>query len=142
MRPSLMWHTFYLKWKLTLKIDPKGDPVSSDSNILEPLRIHHRSILEHIQYRLGSGDVSQPYAIENSWTMNVEDTISTLQRLREDNREDWETVVEKGKEEGARGGSETKNLCSYVIISCTRQLKNSDGCWMRNMSSGLHVEWR
>ena len=37
-----------------------------------------------------------------------------------------------------------KNLCLHVyhdvIISCTCQLKESDGYWMRNMSSGLHVD--
>ena len=30
----------------------------------------------------------------------------------------------------------------FVIISYTRQLKESDGCWMRNVASGLHVEWK
>ena len=46
--------------------------------------------------------------------------------------------------EGLRMGkrrSKTKNLRLYVIsISCTRPLKESDGCWMR--ASGLHVEWK
>jgi hypothetical protein len=31
--------------------------------------------------------------------MKVEDTISTAQRLREENGDDWKVVVEKGKEE-------------------------------------------
>ena len=48
--------------------------------------------------------------------------------------------------EGLRMGkrrSKTKNLRLYVIsISCTRPLKESDGCWMRDVSSGLHVEWK
>ena len=61
-----------LEVEIDAKIDPKGDPVSSDSNNLDSLRKHYLSILEHIQYRIGAGDV--PYAIENSWTMKVEDT--------------------------------------------------------------------
>jgi hypothetical protein len=129
---------FLLEVEIDAKIDPKGDPVSSDSNNLDSLRNHHRTILEHIQYRLGAGDaVTKPYAIENSWTMKLEDTISTFQRLRKENGDDWKAVVEKGKER-----SETKNLCLYVVISRTRQLKESDGCWMRSVPSGLHVEWK
>ena len=90
---------FLLEVEIDSKIDPKGDPVSSDSNSLNSLRKHHRSILEHVQYRLGAGDVTQPYAIENSWTMKVEDTISTLRRLREENENIWKKVVENGKKE-------------------------------------------
>ena len=71
-----------LEVEIDAKMDSKGDPVCSDSNILDSLRNHHRSILAHIQYRLGAGDVTKTYAIENSWTMKSEDTISTLQRLR------------------------------------------------------------
>ena len=88
---------FLLEVEIDAEIDPKGDPVSSDSNILYLLRRHHRSILEQIQYRLGAGDVTDPYVIENSWTMKVEDTITTLQRLRDENRGHWNSVVEKGK---------------------------------------------
>jgi hypothetical protein len=91
---------FLLEVEIDAKIDPKGDPVSSDSNNLDSLRKHHRSILEHIHYRLGAGDVTKAYALENSWTMKVEDTVSTLQRLREEeNGDDWKTVVENGKDE-------------------------------------------
>ena len=84
-----------LKLKMTPKLIPKGDPVSSDSNILDSLRKHRWSILEHIQYRLGLGaaDVTKTYAIKNSWTMKTEDTISALQRLKGENDE---AVVEKG----------------------------------------------
>jgi hypothetical protein len=89
---------FILEVEIDAKIDPKGDPVSKDSNNLDSLRKHYWSILENIQYRLGATDVTEPYAIENSWTMKVEDTISTFQRLREENGHDWKTVVEKGKE--------------------------------------------
>ena len=68
---------FVLEVEIDTKLDPKGDPVSSDSNNLVSLRKHHRSILEHIQYRLGDGpgDVTKIYAIQNNWTMKVEDTI-------------------------------------------------------------------
>ena len=92
---------FLLEVEIDDIIDPKGDPVSSDSNNLNSLRKHHRLILEHIQYRLGDGpgDVTNPYAIENSWTMKTEDTVSTLQRLRKESEDDWKTGVEKGKEE-------------------------------------------
>ena len=89
---------FLLEVEIGAKIDPKGDPVSSDSNNLDSLRKHHLSILEHIQYRLGAGDVTN--TIENSWTMKVEDTISALQKLKEErNGEVWKTNVEKGKQE-------------------------------------------
>ena len=81
---------FLLEVEIDVEIDPKGDPVSNDSNNLDSLRKHHLSILEHIYYRLGAGDVTRRYAIGNSWTMKVEDTISTLERLREDeNGEEW-----------------------------------------------------
>ena len=90
---------FILEVEIDSEIDPKGDPVFSDSNNLDSLRQHHRSILEHIQYRLGAGHVTKPYAIENGWTMKVVDTISTRQRLREENKDDWRMVVDKGKEE-------------------------------------------
>ena len=82
--------------ELDAKIDPKGDPVWSDGDNMNLLREHHRSILEHIEDRLGAGDVTKTYAIENSWTMKAEHTISTLHRSREG---DCEVVVEKGREE-------------------------------------------
>ena len=62
---------FILEVEIEAKIDSKGDPVCSDSNNLDSLRKHHRSILEHIQYRLGAGDVTKAYAIENNWTMKA-----------------------------------------------------------------------
>ena len=106
-----------LEVEIDAKIDSKGDPVSSDSNILDSLRKHHRSIIEHIQYRLGdaSGDVTNLYAIENSWTMKVEDTISTLQKLRDENGDLWDTVVEKGKEEERNEKSSV--ICDYFMHS-------------------------
>ena len=87
---------FILEVEIDAKMDSKGDPVCGDRNILNLLRKHHQSILEHIQYRLGAGDVTKTYAIKNSWTMKAEDTISTLHRLREGN---GEAVVEKEREE-------------------------------------------
>ena len=86
---------FILEVGIDEKIDSKGDPVCSDGDNMDSLREHHRSILKHIQDRLGAGDVTKTYAIENSWTMKAEDTISTLHRLREGNGEG----VEKGREE-------------------------------------------
>ena len=106
---------FILEVEIDAKIDPKGDPVSSDSNNMNSLRKHHRSILEHIQYRLGAGDVTNPYAIETSWTMKVEDTISTLQRSRDENGEDWMTGVEKGKDE--ERNDESSLICDYFMHS-------------------------
>ena len=38
--------------------------------------------------------------------------------------------------------SAMKNLCLHVIILFSGQLKESDSCWMRHMSSGLHVGWK
>ena len=52
MRPSLMSDTLYLKWKLAPKPIAKAVSIDSDSIILDSLRKHVRSILEHIQYRL------------------------------------------------------------------------------------------
>jgi hypothetical protein len=100
--------------EIDVKIDPKGDPVSSDSNNLDSLRKHHQSILEHIHYRLGAGNRTEPYAIENSWTMKVEDTISTLQR-EEENGDNWKTVVENGKE--AERNEESLLICDYFMHS-------------------------
>ena len=101
-----------LEVEIDVEIDPKGDPVSSDSNNLDSLRKHHRSILEHIQYRLGATNVTQPFTIENSWTMKAEDTVSTLQRLREEGNGDiWKTGVEKGKEE--ERNEESLLICDY-----------------------------
>ena len=87
---------FLLEVELDTKIDSKGDPVCSDGNNMDSLREHHQLILEHIRYRLGAGDITKTYAMENSWTMKAEDTISTLHRLRVGN---CEAVVEKGREE-------------------------------------------
>ena len=101
-----------LEVEIEAEINPKGDPVSSDSNNLDSLREHHRSILEHIQYRLGATDVNKPYTIENTWTMKLKDTVSMLQRLREEENGDvWETVVEKGKEE--ERNEESLIICDY-----------------------------
>ena len=102
---------FLLEVEIDCEIDPKIDPVSSDC--VDSLRKHHRSILELIQYRLGGpGDVSKPYTIENSWTMKVEDTISTLQRLREENRDGWKfSVANHGKEEERK--EESLSICGY-----------------------------
>ena len=107
---------FLLEVEINVEIDPKGDPVSSDSNNLDSLRKHHRSILEHIHYRLGAGDVTKAYAIENGWTMKVEDTISTLQRLsEEENGVDWKMVVENGKEK--ERDEESLLICDYFMHS-------------------------
>ena len=110
---------FLLEVEIEAKIDPKGDPVSSDSNNLDSLRKHHRSILEHIQYRLGAGDVTKTYAIENSWTMKAEDTVSTLHRLREGN---GEAVVEKGGEEERTEESLVSGYFMHSSIERDRRL--------------------
>ena len=49
---------------------------SSEGINLDSLQKHYRLILELLQYRLRTGDVTNPYAIENRCTINVEDTIS------------------------------------------------------------------
>ena len=89
---------FILEVKIDAKIDPEGDPVCS--NNLDSLKKHHRSILGHIQYRLGTADVNKTYAIENRWTMEVEDTVSTLEKFSEHDGGDCERDVEKGKGKG------------------------------------------
>ena len=92
---------FLLEVEINVQVDPKDDPVlSNDSDIMNSLRKHHQSILEHIHYRLGAGNETRPYyVIENSWTMKADDTISSLQRLREEgNGNGWAMVVENGKE--------------------------------------------
>ena len=122
---------YLLEVEIDAEIDPKGDPVSRDSNNLESLRKHHRSILEHIQYRLGAGDVTKPYAIENSWTMKVEDTISTTQRLKEEKRDDWRTIVEKGKEE--EQNEENLLISEYFMHSSIER--------ERRLLDEIHVKW-
>ena len=120
-----------LEVEIDAKIDSKGDPVFNDSDNLNSLRKHHRSIIEHIQYRLGAGDVTQPYAIENSWTMKVEDTKSTLQSLRGVNGKDWERVVAKGKEE--ERNEESSSICDYFTHpSIERE---------RRLLDEKHVKW-
>jgi hypothetical protein len=122
-----------LEVEIDAKIDPKGDPVCSDSNNLDSLRKHHRSILELIRYRIGAGDVvTKPYAIENSWTMKVEDTISTFQRLRDENGNHWKAVVEKGKKE--ERNEESLPICDYFMHpSIERERRSLDekrGKWI------------
>ena len=79
-------------------VDFTGDPVCSDMNIRDSLQKHHRSILEQIWYQLGAANATRrTYAIENRWTMNVDDTISTPQRLWKENGNDWKAGVEKGR---------------------------------------------
>jgi len=106
-----------LEVEIDAQIDRKGDPVFRDGNNLDSLRKHHRSILEVIQYRLDDpGDVSKPYAIENSWTMKVEDTISTLQRFRGRNGDGWKTAAAKhGKEDSEERNEEPLSICGYFL---------------------------
>ena len=123
---------FLLEVEIDAKIDPKGDPVSSNCNTLDSLRKHHWSILENIQYRLGATDVTEPYSIENSWTMKGEDTINTFQRLREENGHDWKTVVEKGKEK--ERNEKSLPMCGYFMHSSIererRLLDDMRGKWI------------
>ena len=101
---------FILEVEIDAKIDSNGDPVCGDGNILDSLRKHHRSILEHIQHRL-AGDIAKTCAIKNSWTMKAEDTISTLQNLNEGN---GEAVVEKGRD---KERTEESLICEYFMHS-------------------------
>ena len=103
-----------LEVEIDAKIDYKGDPVCSERNILESLREHHRLILEHIHYRLGAARVTETYAIENSWTMKVENTISTLQKLRKEDEKGWKRVVEK---ERIKERSEESLISDYFTHS-------------------------
>ena len=123
---------FLLEVEIDAEIDPKGDSVFSDSNTLGLLLKHYRSILENIQYRLGAGVVTKLYAIENSWTMKLEDTISTLQRSREENGDNWKMVVEKGKKE--ERNEESLPICDYFMHSSIererRLLDEKRGKWI------------
>ena len=110
---------FLLEVEIDAEIDSKGDPVCSDGDNMDSLREHHRSILEHIQDRLGAGDVTKTYAIANSWTMKAEDTISTLHRLREGN---CEAVVKKGREEER---AEESLLSDYFVHSSIERQRRS-----------------
>jgi len=105
---------FLLEVEIDSEINPKFDPVSRDN--VDSLRKHHRSILELIQYRLGDGpgDVSKPYVIENSWTMKAKDTISTLQRSREESEDGWKmAVANHGK--GEERNEESSSICGYFM---------------------------
>ena len=117
-----------LEVEIDAEIDSKGDPVCSDCNNLNALQKHHRSILEHIQYRLGAGVVTKTYAIENSWKMKVEDTISTLHRLREGS---GEAVVEKGREEEPTEESLVSDYFMFSSIERERRLLDETrGKWI------------
>ena len=99
-----------LKVEIDAELDPRGDPVSSYYQ--DSLRKHHQSILEHVQYRLGAGDVDESYnAIEISWTMKAEDISSTFQRFRDKYRNHWDVVVEKGEKE--ERNEESSPMCNY-----------------------------
>ena len=56
---------FLLDVEIDVKIDPEGDPVSSDSNNMDSLRRHCQSILEHIHYRLGAGGLCYREQLDN-----------------------------------------------------------------------------
>ena len=114
---------FLLEVEIDREIDPKGDPVSNDRNNIVSLQKHHRSILEHIHYRLGAHDIPY-YAIENNWTMKVEDTKSSFQRVREEgNGDGWKTVVEKGKEK--ERNEESLLVCDYLMHSSIEKERRS-----------------
>ena len=119
---------FILEVEIDTEIDSKGDPVCSDSNILDSLREHHQSILEYIQYRLGTGDITKTYAIENIWTMKAEDTIRTLHRLGEGN---GEAVVKKGREEERTEESLASDYLMHSLIERQRGLLDDRrGMWI------------
>ena len=127
---------FLLEVELEAKIDSKGDPVCSDSNNLDSLREHHRSILDHIQYRLGAD--RKAYAIKNSWTMKAEDTISTLHRLREGN---GEAVVEKEREEERTEESLAFDYFMYSSIEKERRLLDDKrGKWIARRTEMIAKE--
>ena len=132
---------FLLEVEIDANIDPNGDPVCSDSNNLDLLQKHHRSILEHIHYRLGTADVSKIYTIENGWTMKAEDTISTLERLRDENGANWEKDVEKGKD---RGRTEESLASDYFVQSSIdterRLLDEKRGKWIARRMKMLFKE--
>ena len=113
---------YLLEVEIDSEIDPKGDPVSSNRNILHSLRNHHQLILEHIQYRLGAANVTKTYAINNRWTMKIEDTISTLQKSREENGDNWKAAVEKGREKERTEESLASDYFMHSSIERERRL--------------------
>ena len=122
-------------------VDPKGDPVCSDNNILVSLRYHHQSILENIQYRLGAANVTKTYAINNRWTMKVDQTVSTLQRLREENGDVWKRAVEKGLEEERTEESLVSDYFIHSSIERERQLLDEKrGRWITRRMEKLTKE--
>ena len=112
--------------EIDAKIDPKGDPVCSDGNILDSFRKHHQLILKHIEDRLEAGDITKTYAIvENSWTMKAENTISTLRAG------DGEAVVEMGREEERTEESLVSDYFIHPSIERERRwLDESRGKWI------------
>ena len=121
---------FILEVEIDTKIDFKGDPVCSKSNNLDSLRKHYLSILEHIQCRLGAGDVTKTYAIEKSWTMKAEDTISTLQRLRERIGEEV-VVMEREEEERTKDSLASDYFTMHSSIERERRLLDEKhGKWI------------
>ena len=141
---------FILEVEIEAKINSKVDPVCSDSNNLDSLRKHHRSILEHIQHRVGAGDVTKTYAIENGWTMKAEDTISTLYRLRGGN---GEAVVVKGRERERTYELVASDYFMHSLIERERRLLDEErGKWIAHRMEmianemerelGIGVEYR
>ena len=89
--------------EIDVEIVSEQDTVASDSKILDSLRKHHQSILENIQYPPRATNVSEPYAIENRWTMKVEDAIGNFQRSRNENGDNWEIVIVEKRKEDSEG---------------------------------------
>ena len=133
---------FILEVEIDTKINPEGDPVCS--NNLNLLRKHHQSILENIHYQLGTTDVSKTYAIENNWTMKVdlENTISTLQRLRDENENHWKAVVETGKMK--ERNEKSPPICDYFMHSSIererRLLDETRDKWIARRMEMIHKE--
>ena len=77
---------------------------------------------------VSASDVTETYAIKNSWIMKAEDTISTLQRLREGN---GEAVVEKGREEERTEESLASDYFMHPSIERDRRLLDEkQGEWI------------
>ena len=85
---------FLLEVEIDAKVEARGDPVITDSFILNSLREHHQSILEHIQYR---AEITKRYTIYTSWTMKVENKMSNgedRERVERDKKKKVELIEE------------------------------------------------
>lgn len=78
------------------EIDKSNDLIAQNTDIRSMLMAHHQSIMNQIRYTVGDGK-SDPFIIENGWTMKMGDTENARERQKKKNVLEWESAVKVGK---------------------------------------------